>query len=203
MNPSPLPPVARRPARRWWLWVLFGAPLLLLLILAATAASVFHLDSDARALRNGLMKSGDIEWRQQIALNANWLLVGIVRGGLSCVKLDPGARAALRSVRSGGVGIYQVASGTRPDRAAILGAADSAMNARDWQRVVEVMDGKELVAVYLPEKNISVHHLKCCVLVFDGKQMVLVSARCNPEPILTYALKQADLGGQAKWLAQR
>jgi hypothetical protein len=33
----------------------------------------------------------------------------------------------------------------------MLAAADSAMTARGWERVVGVMDGKDLVAVYLPE----------------------------------------------------
>jgi hypothetical protein len=102
------------------------------------------------------------------------------------------------------VGIYRVTPGTPlPDRAAILAAADSAMTARGWQRVVGVMESRNLVAIYLPGKNISVHRLKCCVMVFDGKEMVLVSARGNLEPLLTYALKQPGLRDQAKWLAQR
>ena len=35
----------------------------------------------------------------------------------------------------------------------MLVAADSAMTARGWERVVGVMDGRDLVAVYLPEKS--------------------------------------------------
>lgn len=207
MNPSSLPPASHCPARHQWLWallvVLLLLPGILLVTVAATVASFFHLGSDAQALRNGLMKSSGVVWQQNIAVNANWLTLGAVRAGLSRVKLDPGAQAALRSVRSAGVGIYQVASGTPPDRAAMLAAADSAMTARGWQRVVGVMDGRDLVAIYLPRKHISVHRLKCCVMVFDGKQMVLVSARGNRKPILTYAFKQSGLGGQANWLAQR
>jgi hypothetical protein len=204
MNPSSLPPVAHRSARRLWLWLFVLAPLLFFLALAAGVASFFHLGSDVRALRNGLMKSSGVEWRQKIAVNANYLTLGAVRAGLSCVKLDPGAHAALQSVRSAGVGIYRLTPGTPlPDRAAMLAAADSAMTARGWQRVVGVMDSRNLVAIYLPGKNISVHRLKCCVMVFDGKEMVLVSARGNLEPLLTYALKQPGLCDQAKWLAQR
>jgi hypothetical protein len=40
-------------------------------------------------------------------------------------------------------------------------------------------------------------------MVFDGKEMVLVSARGNLEPILNYALAQPGLCDRAKWLAQR
>jgi hypothetical protein len=93
-----------------------------------------------------------------------------------------------------------VASGTPPpERAAMLAAADSAMTARGWERVVGVMDGKELVAIYLPGEKVSVHRLQCCVLVFDGKEMVLVSVRGNPEPLLIYALKQPGLCNQASF----
>ena len=204
MNPSALPPVTHRPTRRLWLWALLLTPLLLLVALGAGVASCFHLGSDARALRNGLMKSSSAEWRHKITLNANYFTLGAVRAGLSCVKLDPGARAALQSVQSAGVGTYQLASGTaQPDRAAMLAAADSAMTARGWERVVGVMNGKDLVAIYVPGKNVSMHSLKCCVMVFNGKEMVLVSARGNPEPLVTCALKQPGFRDQARWLAQR
>jgi len=65
------------------------------------------------------------------------------------------------------------------------------------------MDGRNLVAVYLSEKNISTHRLKCCVLVLDGKEMVLVSVQGNPEPLLRYAFDQAGLDAQARSLTQR
>jgi hypothetical protein len=203
MNPSSLSPVSRRPARRLWLWGLLAVPLLLLVLLSAVVASCFRLGSDARALRNELIKSSGVEWRQQVALNAGRFTLGVVRAGLSFARLDPGARAALQSVRTAGVGVYQLPSGTPPpDRAAMLAAADSAMTARGWERVVGVMDGKNLVTVYLPEKNVSVRRMKCCVMVFDGKEMVLVSAQGNLEPLLKYALAQPGLGTQARWLAQ-
>jgi hypothetical protein len=194
MNPTSPPPAMRRSARRLWLWGLLATPLLLLLLVGAGVASFFHLGSDARALRNELIKSNGVEWRQQIALNGNWLTLGAIRAGLSFVNLDPGARAAIQSVRSAGVGVYQLASGAPlPHRGAMLVTADSAMTARGWERVVGVLDGEDLVAIYVPEKNISVHHLKCCVLVFDGKELVLVSVQGNPEPLVKYALAQIDL----------
>jgi hypothetical protein len=160
MNPTSPPPAMRRSARRLWLWGLLATPLLLLLLVGAGVASFFHLGSDARALRNELIKSSGVEWRQQIALNGNWLALGAIRAGLSFVNLDPGARAAIQSVRSAGVGVYQLASGAPlPHRGAMFVTADSAMTARGWERVVGVLDGEDLVAIYVPEKNISVHHL--------------------------------------------
>jgi hypothetical protein len=80
----------------------------------------------------------------------------------------------------------------------MLAAADSAMTVRGWERVIRVIDGHNLVAVYVPGKNISAHHLKCCVLVLNGKEMVLVSVQGNPEPLLRYAFDQANLHAQAR-----
>jgi hypothetical protein len=203
MNPSSPPPATRRSARRLWVWGLLATPLLLLLLLGAGVASFFHLGSDVRALRNELIRSSGVEWRQLIALNAGYLTLGAGRAALFCVPLPPAARAAVQSVQTAGVGVYQLPDGTPPpDRAAMLAAADSAMTARGWERVVGVIDGRDLVTVYVPKK-VSGHRLKCCVMVFDGKEMVLVSAQGNPEPLLNYALAQPGLGSQTRWRAQR
>ena len=80
----------------------------------------------------------------------------------------------------------------------MLAAADAVMTTRGWERMVGVMDGHNLVAVYLPGKNISVHRAKCCVLVLDGKELVLVSVKGNPEPLLRFAYDQANLHAQAR-----
>lgn len=203
MNSSSHPPATRRLARRFGFWGLLATPLLLLALLAAGVANCFRLGSDARAMRNELIKTSGVAWRQQIALNAGSLTLSAVRAALSCVKLDPGARAALQSVRNATVGVYQLPAGTpAPDRATMFAAADSAMTARGWERVVGVLDGEDLVTVYLPKK-LSVQRLKCAVMVFDGKQLVLVSARGNLEPLLKYALAQPGLGAPVRRLAQR
>jgi hypothetical protein len=178
--------------------------LLLFIVLAALVANCFRLAPETRALRDELVKPNGVEWRQKIALNADTLTLGAVHAGLSCVRLDPGARAAVQSVRSAGVGIYQLPSGTpAPDRAAMLAAADSAMTARGWERVVGVMHGHDLVAVYVPDENISARRLKCCVLVFDRKEMVLVSAQGNLEPLLQYAFAQPGFCARIQCLARR
>ncbi|MGA2180390.1 MAG: hypothetical protein ABSH15_12510 [Verrucomicrobiota bacterium] len=204
MNPSPLPPAFHPPARRLWLWGILAAPLLLLVVLAVGVASCFRLSSDARALRNGLIKSSGVEWRQQIALNAGNLTLGIVRAGLSRARLDPGVRAVLQAVRGAEAGVYRLPSGAKsPERAAMFDAADTTMTARGWDRVVGVMDGRNLVTVYMSGKNVSSPRMKCCVMVFDGSEMVLVSAQANLEPLVEYALNQPALRAKAHLLTQR
>ncbi len=168
MNSSPAPSVVRLPAKRVWLRCVLAALLLLTAVIAVEVVSCFHLSSDTRALRNSLIKSSGVEWRQRIALHAGGLTLSAVRAGLSFVHLDAGARAALQSVRGAEVGIYQLPSGVKsPDRAAMLAAADTAMTARGWDRVVGVMDGINLVTVYLPGKTTSARRMKCCLMVFE------------------------------------
>jgi hypothetical protein len=204
MNPTSLPPATRRPACRLWLWGLLATPVLVLLLLGAGVASFFHLGYDARVLRNALIESSGVEWRQQIALNVDFFTLGAVRAGLSCLKLDPGARAALHSVRAATVGIYRPTSGTpQPDRAAMLSTADSAMKARGWGRVAGVMNRHDLVAVYVPENDISARCVRCCVMVFSEKEMVLASARGNLEPLLKFAFTQRGFAAQLQNLAKR
>ena len=205
MKQPPVISSARPRARRLWLWGALAALVLLpFVVLAAGVASYFHLSSDTKALRNSLMRSASVQWRPQIVLNVGNGTLSAVRAGLSFVELDAEARAALRAIRGAEVGIYQLASGEKsPDRAAMLAAADAAMNARGWDRVVGVLDGQDLVAVYVPGKTASARRMKCCVMVFDGQEMVLVSARANLEPLLQCALDHPAVRANARLLVKR
>ena len=197
MNPTPVPSVVRPPAKRIWLRCILAVLLLLSVVIAVEVVSCLHLSSDTRALRNSLIKSSGVEWRQRIALHAGGLVLSTVRAGLSFVNLDAGARAALQSVRGAEVGVYQLPVGAKPpDRAVLLAAADAAMTARGWDRVVGVMDGSDLVTVFLPGEIASARRMKCCLMVFDGQEMVVVSARADLEPLFKYALAQPAIGNK-------
>ena len=204
MNQPPAPSVVRPPAKRLWLRCLLAVLLLLTVVIVVEVVSCFHLSSDTRALRNSLIKSSGVEWRQRIALHAGGLTLSAVRAGLSFVHLDAGARAALQAVRGAEVGVYQLPSGTKPpDRAAMLAAADGAMTARGWDRVVGVMDGQDLVTVYVPDKTASARRMKCCLMVFDGHEMVVGSARADLEPLVKYALAQPVISTKVRSLVRR
>jgi hypothetical protein len=207
MNPPPAPPLIRPPANRGWLWVglaLVLFPLVALGVIVLGVASYFHLSSDTRALRNGLMEASGVEWRQQIGLNIGSVTLGVVRAGLSFAPLDSEARAAVQAVRGVEVGIYEPVSGTKPsDCAAMLAVADKVLNARGWERVVGVLNGEELVSVYIPAKTISARRMKCCVMVFDGRQMVVASVRADLEPLLECLRNQTDIRAKVRSLAVR
>ena len=178
---------------RWFGGIVF-ALVLLILLLALGVISCFWLSSDTRTLRNGLLASSGVDWHQQIALNVGGLTLDVARTGLSLVPLDEHARAVLRSVRGMQIGIYQLSAVEKsPDRSTMLSAVDEVMVARGWERVVVVMAERELVAVYLPQKLATAQRLNCCVTAFDGEQMLIASARINPEPLVQCLLKEASL----------
>lgn len=189
-----------------FLGLFFGIVVLtsgLIVAVALGVTSYFRLSSDTRALRDGLIESSGVDWHQKIALNVGGLTLGVARGGLSLVHLDERARAALQTVHGVEVGIYELSAAEEtPDRNAMLVAADKAMRARGWERVVGVMAESELVAVYVPEKNTTLQRLNCCVMVFDGRQMVLASARTNPQPLVQCLLKQPALRAKLHQLAR-
>lgn len=207
MNPPPAPPLIRPPASRGWFW--FGLtvlllPLFALSVIALGVASYFHLGSDTRALRDGMMKANGGEWRQHIGLNLGSLTLGAVRAGLSFAPLDAKAQAAVRTVRGVEVGIFELAPGAKPlNRAAMLADADAAMQARGWERLVGVLDGEDLVGVYVPATNFSARQVKCCVAVFDGRQLVVVLARADVEPLVKCLLNETELCAKLRTLAAR
>ena len=207
MNSSPAPPLIRPRGEHPWLWiVVIGLMVMLFMIpvmLAVGVTSYFRLSSDTKALRNGLIKSSGVEWRQRLALNVGGLTLGAVRTGISFAPLDAKARAALEAVRGAEVGIYQLASGAEPpDCATMLAAADTAMTARGWDRVVGVIDRDNLVTVYISEKTTSARRMECCVMVFDGEQMILASAQANLQPLLQIALEETTAHHKGKLLSK-
>ena len=188
------PPVIRPRAEPRWLWALVAVlltPFIALAILVAGVSSYFRLSSDASALRNGVVKSSGVEWRKVVALNVGGLTFGAARMGLSFARLPEEARVALGAVRSVEVGVYRLPAGVKsPDFAAMMVAADRALTARGWERMVRVMDGKELVTVYVPRSASMDQVQTCCVMVIDGDQMVIASAKADLGPLIQCGLEK-------------
>ena len=162
--------------------------------LALGVASYFRLSSDTRALRNELTRASGTEWRKQIALNIGDSTLGVTRGALLFIKgVDRDAQTALRAVRGVEVGIYELDSTSKaPDRAAMLNAADKVMSSRGWERVVGVLDGEQMVGVFLPAKITSGNQMKCCVAVLDDRKLIVVSAKADLQPVVDLVKSQSD-----------
>jgi len=171
---------------------------------ALGVVGLFHLSSEATALRETMMNAVPGQWDKKIALRVGVITTALVRGGSRFFHLPPEPRAALDALHGAEVGIYNLRE--EPgyvERGAILTHADKAMAERGWDRVVGVVEEHELVAVYMPHKGISPRRMKCCVAVFSGKDLVLVSARGNLEPLLAIAEKHFDHDARHHLLAWR
>lgn len=210
MNQPAIPPLIERPTNRPWLWIMLVVALIPLVALGGLAlgvASYFHLNADTRALRNELTQASGATWRKQIGLNIGSITLGAVRGGLSFARLDPEAQEVLqaaRGIKGVEVGVYELNSeSSAPDRAAMLTVADSVMSARGWERAVGVLEGDQMVGVFLPARITSPSRMKCCVVVLNGRQLVIVSARADLEPLLEWLQNQPDWRDGMRTLASR
>lgn len=183
---------------RPWLWIAIVASVLLAAlvavpVLAATGLALAFLPrGEVKALRRSVEQAGVAGVRTEIEFGVRPFVFGLARLGLALAEVEPEVRAAAQAVRGCEVGVYRLERGmTAGDRAALLSRADAAMERRGWDRVVGVIEARELVAVYASGKPASANDLRICVLVIDGEEMVIASVRADPEPLIELALREA------------
>jgi hypothetical protein len=153
----------------------------------------FQLGSETEALRAGLMDATHGTCEKKIAVHVGMFATALVRAGSRFFTIPPEPRAALESVHSVEFGIYELQEGSADiDAGAVLASTDKAMGARGWERCVGVVHEHQVVAVYLPRQGIRLGSLKCCLLVLESRNLVVLSARGNLEPLI--ALAQSKLG---------
>ena len=153
----------------------------------------FKVSSDVRALRDCVAKAAPAERQELIEIGVGPLTLHLARAALAFVDLDADARNALHIVRSAEVGVYKLlCEQPQLDYAAILSAADKTMAGRGWERVVGVMNRPALVAVYVPARPSSARSVKVCMVVVNGRELVVASARSNLEPLLELAWNHAQ-----------
>ena len=180
-------PVRGRPQPARW-----PAVLLLAALLAVGLPGCAKSNGDAQALARSLRQAAATPVTQDIGVSVGLFPLSLARCGLAFVKLDPDARAALSAVHAVELGICEFQPGrTRLRYDGLLSAADKTMSERGWDRVVTVLSEHEFVAVFVRPKTGAVRDLELCLAVVDGTQMVVASARGNPEPLLEIALRHA------------
>ena len=175
------------------LGALFAFGMIVLGVSALWVFSSLRLSSDARALRNSLFAASSASWSKKIEVNLGWLVVTTARMGLRFARLDPKARIALESPRTGQIGIYELRDGRRrADRAALLSAADRMMAERGWERLVGVLEPETLVVIYVRKGVSSPQNLPVCFAVIDHERLVVGSARSNLEPLMRLATQEFE-----------
>jgi hypothetical protein len=162
---------------------------LLVLLLLPTGCT--RLDRDTRALRDGLTKATGGAWEEQVEISAGFFTVGLAKAIVACTDAPPEARTALSALRGAEVGVYrQAETAEAPAPSAFLSSADRAMAEQGWERIVGVVNRHDRVAVYVPAKLRSPKDMRFCVAVMQERQLVLVKATGNPEPLVRLASKQ-------------
>ncbi len=167
-----------------------------LLILAVVGITgYFRLSSPAAALRSSVMSAVPGPWDKTVALRVGWFTTGLIRTGSRFFDMPPEARAALDALHGGEVGVYKLRQDpVRTDLNTLFSTADEAMKRAGWDRVVGVAQDQQYVAVYFPQRKLSLRSVKCCVVVFQGRDLVVASASGNLEPLLKIAETHVDMG---------
>ena len=147
--------------------------------------SCFRVGGEAAALRDSLVPGAAETWPTEVEFTLGWVPLTLAQAGLAFAPVPPQARLAVRAIERAEVAVYQrETNGSKGSRSALLAAADQAMEARGWIRVVGVVEGEQLVVVYAPKSVSSTRHLKFCLAVLEPRQLVVVSAQGNVEPLL-------------------
>jgi hypothetical protein len=167
-------------------------------LLAVGVGSCGLLSREGRAVRDRVIPAAHAACDRSIEVNARPFLVSLCQVVLSCIPMDPEARTAVRALRGAEVGVYHPSHPVpSTDRTAALNAADQVMTEWGWTRVVGVQEPDALVAVYAPVTPRSPRNLQLRVLVLQGEQLVLGSARGDVEALATLACAK---GGWRKHL---
>jgi len=201
MNPSAVYP------RKAWLRraALFLLPVCAVSLLVIGVTGFVRLGRDARALRNSLIQTSEsfgVGWRKKFEVRVGPISLQVARTGLSLAPLPEEVRTALRSVRGGEVGIYQLVTGSighGPRR--WLEAADDAMRSRGWYRVVGVAQDDQFVAVYAPVKAAGGTTLQVAVAVLSQEQLVVASGRSDLAPLMELAKGRPEWKQRSRWIA--
>ncbi len=176
-------------------FVVLSAILLLFIMAVVGVTGYFRLSSPTAALRTSVMSAVPGTWEKTIALRIGWFTTALIRTGSRFIEMPPEPRAALDALHGAEVGIYKLEQApARSDFGNLFVAADRAMKRRGWDRVVGVAQDQQFVAVYFPQGKVSLRGVKCCVVVFQGRDLVVASASGNLEPLLKIAEAHMDMG---------
>lgn len=194
----PASPNTYRPARasRAGFWILAAVVAALLAGLGWGLTSYVRLGSDARALRNAVLtelEGQSVTWRRKVEASVGSVTLWVVRSGLAFVRMPEEARQGLAAARGAEVGVYELGGEARADGVgSVDAAADRAMAARGWDRIVSVRRDGDWVAVYAP--RLPCGKLRACVAVLNGRNLVVAQATGRVEPLVDLIGRQAGSG---------
>jgi len=155
------------------------------LLCAAGVASMLILPSEARALRDEVIRAEGLSTHTKFQISLGACTLGATRLIVSQIdKVEPEAREALRAVEGVAVGVYSVEESSA--RSSDFGNLDSRMEARGWKRFLCVREQGKTVIGYMPAK-VGETKLPLCMAIHDGDKLIIVSVKADQRPIVELA----------------
>jgi hypothetical protein len=152
----------------------------LLLAFGYKVVEMARENAELRAVRRAWQSAAEGGWQREVAFTgtpAAWALVRSV-GNWFQEHLPAEAQWGLSAMEEASVGVYRLkAEGAAP--AEYLSRADAALERRGWSRRVGVCEAGQMVGVYT--RGDVGRRPEVCVVVADGRQVVLVSGRLRRE----------------------
>jgi hypothetical protein len=169
--------------------------ILLLVFVAGFALTVAVVWSvwprgDTRALRHTVMAAMPERWNQHFEFRVGGVLCDLAQTAAWFTPMPEEAKEALGAIKSVEVSLAQLSVPATPgQRAAAFAAARAEMIGRGWEPTVQVLDGRDLVAVFTRPAGILGGRMRICALVLDGQQLVIANAEIDPTPLAAVAQK--------------
>ena len=155
------------------------------------ATGCFRVSSETRALRDvGLEFAGEGA-EEKIELGVGFFTVGLAKLGTRFVDMPPEAKTILGSVKGVECSVYEL-SGGKQNFAEVLARADKVMSKRDTDRVVGIVDGEQLIAVYVPRDADSIRKMSMSVLVLTKRELICATARGDLDAVMELAYAKAQ-----------
>jgi hypothetical protein len=156
-------------------------------LLIVTTTGCFRVSSETQALRDAALDSGFARADEKIEFGIGFFTVGLAKLASRYIDIPPEARTALSSLKQAECAVYEVHQ-RRDSLASVLREADKAMESRGCERLVGLIQDRQLVAVYVPRDMKSAHDVKASILILNGKQLVCATARADARDLVQLAL---------------
>ena len=193
--PSPTASIPRH-RFRWMHWLLIAVTALAV-VAVVELASLFSLVKEAAKLREVVVDTTSIPLQTKVQFSVGPAMLGIGRVAVSFIDEAPReAKQALAAMRRASVGVYEFdLAPTEAQQVALWEATEQRVNRDGWQRIVSVTEGSQSVMIFMPQDSRSGELLEVCVVVCEGRQLIIVSAVADPAPLM--ALAQEQMGDWA------
>jgi hypothetical protein len=168
-------------------------------VTAAQVGSMFLLVKEAADLRGSVTKSMDMAMQTKVQFSVGPTIIGLGKVAISFVDdVPPEAKMAISAMRNASVGVYELDRMPSADqRIALWEATGQSLESEGWTRIVSFNENHQSVMVFMPNAARDTDELEVCVIVCDGRELVIVSATADSKPLVE--LVRGQMGDWSDW----